>query len=219
MRAMILAAGRGERLRPLTDVTPKPMLIVRGRPLLAHQLDWLTTAGITEVVINLHHLGEQIEDCFADGTANGVNIHYSREAELLETGGGIVKALPLLGKEPFLLINGDIFTDFPLTDLVPLPPWADMHLLLTPTPAFRVHGDFDYADGKVTGRGEGYVYCGIAIMRAELFSGRPVARFSTQGMLFDAAANDRLSAQVWEGYWTDIGSEDQLNAVNAGSKA
>ena len=216
---MILAAGRGERLRPLTDVTPKPMLIVRGRPLLAHQLDWLTTAGITEVVINLHHLGEQIEDCFADGTANGVSIHYSREAELLETGGGIVKALPLLGKEPFLLINGDIFTDFPLTDLVPLPPWADMHLLLTPTPAFRVHGDFDYADGKVTGRGEGYVYCGIAIMRAELFSGRPVARFSTQGMLFDAAANDRLSAQVWEGYWTDIGSEDQLNAVNAGSKA
>ncbi len=195
------------------------MLIVRGRPLLAHQLAWLTAAGITEVVINLHHLGEQIEDYFAEGAASGVNIRYSREAEPLETGGGIVKALPLLGDEPFLIVNGDIYTDFPLTDLVPLPPWADMHLLLTPTPAFRKHGDFDYADGKVTGRGEGFVYCGIAIMRPELFSGLPVSRFSTQGMLFDAAANGRLSGQVWEGYWTDIGSEDQLNAANEGGNA
>lgn len=218
MRAMILAAGRGERLKPLTDVTPKPMLNVRGRPLLAHQLDWLTAAGITEVVINLHHLGEQIENCFADGAANGIHIRYSREAEPLETGGGIVKALPLLGSDPFLIINGDIYTDFPLTELVALPAWADMHLLLTPTPAFREHGDFDYADGKVTGRGDGYVYCGIAIMRPELFRDRPVARFSIQGMLFDAAANGRLSAQVWQGYWTDIGTEDQLNAVNESGK-
>jgi len=219
MRAMILAAGRGERLRPLTDVTPKPMLNVRGRPLLAHQLDWLKAAGITEVVINLHHLGNQIEESFADGTASGVNIRYSREAELLETGGGIVNALPLLGDEPFLIVNGDIYTDFQFNDLAALPDWADMHLLLTPTPAFRKHGDFDYADGKVTGRGESFVYCGIAIMRPELFSGRPVARFSSQAMLFDAAENGRLSAQIWEGYWTDIGSEDQLIAVNEGGKA
>lgn len=214
MKAMILAAGRGERLRPLTDATPKPMLNVRGRPLLAHQLDWLITAGISDVVINLHHLGKQIETHFGNGKNLGIRIRYSHEPELLETGGGIANALPLLGRDPFLVMNGDIFTDFSLTQLEAIPGWADMHLLLTPTPAFRKRGDFDYADGRVTRRGDAYVYCGIAIMRPELFAGLAIKPFSSQHMLFDAVAAGRASAQVWHGYWTDIGSEDQLKAVN-----
>ncbi|MCB1683719.1 MAG: NTP transferase domain-containing protein, partial [Pseudomonadales bacterium] len=108
MKAMILAAGRGERLRPLTDQTPKPMLRVHGRPLLEHQIEWLKAAGITDLVINLHHLGAQIENYFGDGERFGVRIRYSHESELLDTGGGILNALPLLGSEPFLVMNGDI---------------------------------------------------------------------------------------------------------------
>lgn len=214
MKAMILAAGRGERLRPLTDSTPKPMLHVRGRPLLAHQLDWLVAAGFSEVVINLHHLGEQIEGHFGDGEDIGIRIRYSHESEPLETGGGIANALPLLGSKPFLVINGDIFTDFSFDQLEGIPAWADMHLLLTPTPDFRERGDFDYADGKVTHRGNDYVYCGIAVMRPELFGGLAIEPFSAQRLLFDAVAGGRASAQVWSGYWTDIGSADQLKAVN-----
>ena len=119
MKAMILAAGRGERLKPLTDQTPKPMLEVGGKPLIAHQIAWLSAAGINEIVINLHHLGDQIESFCGDGTQFGVSIRYSREAVLLETAGGIVNALPLLGERPFVLLNGDVFTDFPFGQL----PW------------------------------------------------------------------------------------------------
>ena len=144
MKAMILAAGRGERLRPLTDRVPKPLAEVGGEPLLAHQLRWLAAAGLRDVVINLHHLGQQIVEAFGDGTAHGVRIRYSEEPTLLETGGGIVNALPLLGDEPFVLLNGDIFTDFPLTRLLTrLAPGAGAHLLVTPRPPFREHGDFD----------------------------------------------------------------------------
>ncbi|MFU8818069.1 MAG: nucleotidyltransferase family protein, partial [Pseudomonadales bacterium] len=143
---MILAAGRGERLRPLTDRMPKPMVPVAGRPLLAHQLRWLAKAGLREVVINLHHLGEQIIDTFGDGGDYGLRIRYSPESHLLETGGGIVNALPLLGDDPFLILNGDIFTDFPLTDLpIGLDHGVQGHLVVTPRPAFRDRGDFEVA--------------------------------------------------------------------------
>jgi MurNAc alpha-1-phosphate uridylyltransferase len=215
MKAMILAAGRGERLKPLTDDTPKPMLKVGGEPLIAHQLGWLQAAGITDVVINLHHLGEQIEGFCADGRALGVNIRYSYEQALLETGGGIVNALPLLGDEPFMILNGDIFTDFSFSSLPASPPeWADLHLVLTPRPPFREHGDFDYADGRVTKRGDGFVYCGIALLRPELFSGMKVEPFSLQHTLFNAVQHGKASAQIWAGYWSDIGSRDQLQSVN-----
>jgi MurNAc alpha-1-phosphate uridylyltransferase len=215
MKAMILAAGRGERLKPLTDTTPKPMLKVGAEPLIAHQLRWLKVAGIAEVVINLHHLGEQIADFCGDGRQFGVNIEYSVEETLLETGGGIVNALPLLGEQPFLILNGDIYTDFSFADLPTKPPsWADLHLLLVPRPDFRDRGDFDYADGRVTARGEGFVYPGIAVLRPELFSGRRVEAFSLQQTLFKAVENGKASAQIWPGYWTDIGSHRQLQAVN-----
>ena len=216
MRAMILAAGRGERLRPLTDRLPKPMAPIGGRPLLAHQLEWLARAGFTEVVINLHHLGHLIEQAFGDGRGFGVRIIYSREAEKLETGGGIAQALPHLGAAPFLVLNGDIYTDFPLARLHDaLPADADAHLVLTPTPAQRDRGDFDWSKGRVTARGTRYVYCGIAVLRPELFVGRPVAPFSLRDLLFDAQERDRLSGEIWEGYWTDIGTARELAAVDA----
>jgi len=213
--AMILAAGRGERLRPLTDHTPKPMVDVQGRPLLAHQIEWLARAGITELVINLHHLGEQIEAHFGDGGEFGVRIRYSREETLLETGGGIVNALPLLGDAPFLILNGDIFTDFPFASLSPLPDWADIHLVVTPKPDFRERGDFEYADGRITARGDSYVYCGIALLRPDIFAADRAEPFSLRDRFFSAMDRGTLSAQVWDGYWIDIGSQAQLDAVNA----
>ena len=212
---MILAAGRGERLRPLTDHTPKPMVNVHGEPLLAQQIAWLKRAGIRELVINLHHLGEQIEAHFGTGAGYGVNISYSREQTLLETGGGIVNALPLLGDEPFLILNGDIFTDFPFASLESLPDWADIHLVITPTPDYREAGDFEFADGRICARGQGYVYCGIAVLRPELFASDRAEPFSLRDRFFQAIDAGRISAQVWEGYWIDIGSQAQLDAVNA----
>jgi len=196
MKAMILAAGRGERLRPLTDHVPKPMLEVHGRPLLEHQLGWLSAIGIREVVLNLHHLGEQIEAHFGDGRNFGLNIRYSREPVLLETGGGIVKALPLLGGEPFLIINGDIFTDFPLDTLSPLPDWADIHLVVTPKPAFRERGDFEVQAGRISARGDGYVYCGIAILRPTLFAADRPEPFSLREHFFDAIDSGRARQKL-----------------------
>lgn len=216
--AMILAAGRGERLRPLTDRVPKPLLLVRGQPLLAHQLGWLKAAGITNLVINLHHLGEQIEAYCGNGSVHGLQIQYSHEPTLLETGGGVQKALPLLGNEPFLLLNGDIFTSFNLSELSDIPDWADVHLLLTPTPAFRTAGDFLYADGRVLERGGDHVYCGIAVLRPGLFQQRRAGAFSLRELFFEAAAAGRASAQLWCGDWTDIGSRDQLEAINRGNR-
>ena len=215
MKTMILAAGRGERLRPLTDSIPKPLLEIAGEPLIIHQIRWLTAAGITEIVINLHHLGEQIEQALGTGDQLGVTIRYSHEAELLETGGGILNALSLLGTDPFVVLNGDIYTDFPFTDLqVDLAPDSDLHLVLTPKPDFRAAGDFMYADGRVTARGDDYVYCGIAILRPEIFANRTVTPFSLRDIFFSAVARGTVSAQLWRGYWTDIGSQAQLKNAN-----
>ena len=215
MKAMILAAGRGERLRPLTDHTPKPMVAVQGKPLLEHQIGWLKAAGIQELVINLHHLGGQIESYFGDGHRLGVDIRYSRETQLLETGGGIVQALPLLGREPFLVLNGDIFTTFPLTDMASLPDWADMHLVVTPKPDFREQGDFDVVEPRITARGDKFVYCGIAIFRPELFVDRSAQPFSLRELFFEAIDSGRISTQICSGYWIDIGDQAQLDSVNA----
>jgi N-acetyl-alpha-D-muramate 1-phosphate uridylyltransferase len=215
MKAMILAAGRGERLRPLTDRTPKPLVPVAGRPLLAHQLEWLAAAGVGEVVINLHHLAEQIVAAVGDGSAFGVRVTYSREAQLLETGGGIVNALPLLGDAPFLILNGDIYTDLPLGDLPRTLPGGTLgHLAVTPRPRFRDRGDFEVADGLITSRGDSYVYCGIAILHPAALAGRPAQPFSLRDVFFELLAARRLSAQVWTGRWTDLGTLEQLAELN-----
>lgn len=214
MRAMILAAGKGSRLAPLTHATPKPLLELGGKPLIQWQVEALAAAGVTEVVINLHHLGEQIRAHLGSGGSYGVTIQYSEEEELLETGGGIVNALPLLKHEPFWLLNGDIWTDFDFTDLPAAPEAPDLaHIVLTPTPAYRERGDFEFADGRVTRRGNSYVYCCIAALSPDLFEGIDLAHFSLRDLYFDLIKSRQLSAQVHTGVWHDIGTVAQYRAL------
>ena len=211
---MILAAGRGTRLGAQSRTVPKVMQTIAGKPLVGYHLGWLKSAGVTDVVINLHHLGDQISDYVGDGGRFGVAVRYSPEETLLDTGGGIVAALPILGNEPFLILLGDIFTDFQFAHFpTSLPENSSMHMLLTPTPGFRAWGDFDWADGRVTGRGEGYVYCGLALFDPALLAGRRAEPFSLREPMFDAVARGRVTGQVWDGYWTDIGTPEQLGEV------
>jgi N-acetyl-alpha-D-muramate 1-phosphate uridylyltransferase len=209
---MILAAGRGERLRPLTDRVPKPLLPIAGEPLIAHQLRWLARAGIRDVVINLHHLGDAIAASLGDGAPFGVRIAYSRETTRLETGGGIVKALPLLGTEPFLVLNGDIWTDFPFEHLQ-LAHGDLAHLVLVEKPTHRSEGDFGLIGDRVTRTQRSHVYCGISILHPSLLDAAPAGPFSLRDLLFDAADAGRVGGETWSGRWIDIGSPDQLDAV------
>jgi len=220
MKGMILAAGRGERLRPLTDHTPKPLLEIHGKPLIVHQLHWLRAAGITELVINLHHLGDQIEAALGDGAAFDVTISYSHEQSLLDTGGGIRRALPLLGKEPFLILNGDIWTDFDFS-VLPSSLGSDLaHLVLIDRPAHREVGDFDLQGDRVRRDGNReMVYPGISVLAPELFDESVEATtgvFSlTRDLLFDVSRQGRVGGQRFTGTWFDIGSADQLTAARA----
>ena len=212
---MILAAGHGQRLKPLTNNTPKPLLEVGDKPLLAHQLGWLRNAGIEEVVINLHYLGEQIEKYCQNGEAFGIRIHYSYEDVLLETAGGIINALPLLGKEPFILLNGDIFTAFPFRDLInTIPQWSQAHLVLTPRPKNIDAGDFRYSNGKIISRGDDYIYCGIGVVRPSWLNKYPIKPLPLREPLFEAIENDQVSGEIWEGDWVDIGSHTEFNKLN-----
>ena len=213
--AMILAAGRGTRLAPLTDRTPKPLLPVRGRPLIEWQIEALARAGVTHVVVNLHHLGAQIEHHLGDGSRLGVDIVYSHESALLETGGGIRQALPLLDSSTFLVVNGDVWSDFDFRQL-PHSPGAEQlaHLVLTPTPDYREHGDFTYADGLVTGRGEAFVFCGIAVLRRELFDNAPNGPFSVASLYFELLKTRQVGAQIHEGEWLDIGTLAQYQSLD-----
>ena len=211
---MILAAGRGERLRPLTDHTPKPLLPIAGLPLIVHQLGWLANAGVHDIVINLHHLGDQIEQNLGDGSQLGVSITYSREAALLDTGGGIARALPLLGDAPFVILNGDIWTDYPFAQL-PSSLGDDLaHLALTDTPAHRNEGDFGLDGNRVTrGLERPHTYCGIAVLSRALFAGAPAAPFSLRDLLFRAIEHHAVSGELWRGRWIDIGTPDQWDTA------
>jgi N-acetyl-alpha-D-muramate 1-phosphate uridylyltransferase len=211
---MILAAGRGERLRPLTDQTPKPLLPIAGVPLIVHQVRWLQAAGVSDIVVNLHHLGAQIEDRLGDGEQLGVRIQYSHETTLLETGGGIQRALPLLGDAPFIILNGDVWTDYPFTTLPKVLGGDLVHLVLTATPRHRGEGDFGLDGDRVTrGAARPYTYCGIAVMAPALFDDAPAPPFSLRELLFAAIAQQRISGELWSGRWIDIGTPDQLQAV------
>lgn len=210
---MILAAGRGERLRPLTERIPKPLIPIGSEPLIVHQLRWLHRAGIRDVVINLHHLGGEIERALGTGSDLGVRIRYSVEEQLLDTGGGIRNALPILGDEPFVLLNGDIWTSYRFVDLLGVRPRL-AHLVLTPTPAEKPHADFYLAAGRVRrGAGNDLTYCGIAVVNKALFADSPDGPFSLTGPLFEAAANGELEGEVFEGVWIDVGTPDQLKRV------
>ena len=212
MRAMILAAGRGERMRPLTDHTPKPLLPVAGQPLIAHHLEALRAAGIGEIVINTGHLGEQLPAALGDGRAWGVRITYSPEPpEALETGGGIFQALPLLGSEPFLVINGDVWTNYPFARL-PVAPAGLAHLVLVGNPPHHPDGDFALAaDGIVKESGASRLtFSGISVLRLELFAGCAPGRFSLGPLLRRAMTAGQVSGECYAGVWLDIGTPQRL---------
>ena len=216
---MILAAGRGERMRPLTDVTPKPLLPVGGQPLIVHTLRRLAAAGFTEVVINIAHLGEQIVACLGDGAGLGLAIRYSPEPPgALETAGGVANALPLLGADPFLVINGDIFCDWDLARARrALRPEYDALLLLVDNPPQHTDGDFNLVAGRITDSGgERLTYAGVGVFRPQLFATvARGARAPLAPLLRQACAAGRLGGEHHRGLWRDVGTPQRLAALDA----
>lgn len=216
MRAMLLAAGRGERLRPLTDETPKSLVEVGGQSLLERHLEHVREAGIRTVVINLGWLGDSIVERVGSGARYGLEVVYSREGDnILETGGGIFKALPTLGEQPFLVINADIFTDMPVPD-IELAEQHLGHLVMVPSPAYRAGGDFDIEDGLIrNASSQSLTFSGVAIYRPEFFAGCEAGRFPLAPMLREAADQGRLSGSVYKGRWADVGTPERLALLRA----
>lgn len=210
MKAMILAAGKGERMRPLTLHTPKPLIPVAGMPLIEHHLRSLGRAGFTEVIINHAWLGQQIEDHLGDGARFGLSIRYSAEGEPLETGGGIFNALPLIGAAPFLVINGDIWTDFdPAVLRRPLEGLA--HLVLVDNPPHHPQGDFSLSQGRVVLAGDSALtYSGIAVLHSALFEGCEPGAFKLAPLLRKAIARGQVSGEHHSGAWVDVGTPERL---------
>ena len=220
MRAMILAAGRGERLRPLTDEMPKPLVEVGGQSLLERHLDHVRAAGIRTVVINLGWLGDQIVERVGSGRRYGLEVVYSQEGDnILETGGGIFKALPTLGDRPFLVINGDIFTDMPVPEVA----LADEHLghlVMVPSPEYRAGGDFDIVEGLIRNEDtQSLTFSGVAIYRPEFFADCTAGRFPLAPMLRAAADQGQLSGSIYNGRWADAGTPERLAALRASMDA
>jgi MurNAc alpha-1-phosphate uridylyltransferase len=210
---MILAAGRGERMRPLTLARPKPLLEAGGAPLIVHHLRALRAAGFEDVVVNVSWLGDQIRGALDDGGPHGVRIHYSDEGpEPLETGGGIFRALPLLGAGPFLVLNGDVWTDLDWSVLRErLAPRDLAHLVLVPNPAHNPQGDFVLANGRIVETaGERLTFSGVGIYRAELFDGCRDGIFKLAPLLRAAARAGRVSGEIHTGTWLDIGTPERL---------
>jgi MurNAc alpha-1-phosphate uridylyltransferase len=217
MRAMILAAGRGERMRPLTDSCPKPLLRAGGKPLVVWHLERLRAAGFTEIVINHAHLGPMIEAALGDGRAFGVRIRYSPEAEALETAGGIVQALALLGDAPFLALNGDVFCDAELAPLrdagAGLSADGDLaHLLMVPNPAHHPAGDFRLDGTRLRAGGEPCVtFSGFGVYHPALFAGLvPGEKARLAPLLREAMAKGMVSGALHRGYWLDVGTPQRL---------
>jgi len=214
--AMILTAGRGERLRPVTDNLPKALVEVRGNSLLEHHLQAVRSAGVETVVINLGWLGEQIVERIGSGSRFGLNVVYSLEGDdILETGGGIHRALPMLGNEPFLVINADIWTDMPLP-VVELDDDDVGHLMLVPTPGHTRTGDFDLVDGRVrNGEDAEFTFSGVAVYRPEFFANCAPGRFPLAPMLRTAADAGQLGGSVYAGLWRDVGTPETLTELNS----
>jgi MurNAc alpha-1-phosphate uridylyltransferase len=212
MKAMILAAGKGERMRPLTLTTPKSLLAVGGKRLIEYHLLALAQAGFGEVVINHAWLGQQIEDYLGDGARYGLAIEYSREAEPLETGGGIRHALPLLGKEPFLVVNGDIWTDYDFTQLRG-PLAGQAHLVLVDNPAHHPDGDFTLVEGQVRDQ-PGLTYSGIAVLDPSLFDDQGDTAFKLAPLLRRAMAVGQVTGEHHRGHWIDVGTPQRLADID-----
>jgi len=218
VRAMILAAGRGERMRPLTLVRPKPLLEAGGAPLIVHHLRALAAAGFADVVINLSWLGLQVREALGDGSRYRLRLHYSDEGpEPLETGGGIFRALPLLGAGPFLVLNGDVWTDLDWAGLRERLAARDLaHLVLVSNPAHNPRGDFVLECGRILEReGERLTFSGAGVYRAALFDGCTDGVFKLAPLLRAAARAGRVSGEVHEGAWLDIGTPERLAELDA----
>jgi len=213
---MILAAGRGERMRPLTAMLPKPMLEVGGHRLIAYHLASLARLGVREVVINLSWHGERIRDALGDGAGHAVSIRYSEEGpEPLGTGGGIVAALPLLGAEPFLVLNGDVWTDFELGRLR-APAGSLAHLVLVDNPPHHPEGDYGLeSGGRARASGNRLTYSGISLLDPSLFDGQGSGFLALKPMLDAALAAGRLTGQHHAGAWCDVGTPARLAALDA----
>lgn len=216
MKAMILAAGRGERMRPLTDHTPKPLLKVGGKPLIAWHLERLAAAGFKEVVINHAHLGAQIEAALGDGSEWGLRIRYSPEKVALETAGGIANAMPLLGDAPFLVVNGDVFTDIDFAALKLTSPDV-AHLVMVDNPPQHANGDFVLQYDRLSAEGSGKLtFSGVGIYAPSLFAGivrGEAAKLAP--LLKDAMAQGLVSGSHHQGEWHDIGTPERLQALDS----
>jgi MurNAc alpha-1-phosphate uridylyltransferase len=216
---MILAAGRGERMRPLTDHTPKPLLKVGAKPLIAWHLERLAKAGFKEIVINHAHLGSQIEDALGNGVHWGLSIQYSPEVQALETAGGIVQALPLLcadDDDTFVVVNGDVFCEYDFSQLKPLSADKLAHLVLVDNPPQHTQGDFVFNQGALALQGNPKLtFSGIGIYRAALFSSVETGSSAKLApLLFDAISAGKVSAEHYHGVWHDIGTPERLHTLD-----
>ncbi|GMR01262.1 MAG: nucleotidyltransferase family protein [Gammaproteobacteria bacterium] len=226
MKAMILAAGRGERLRPLTDETPKPLLKVAEKSLIEYHLENLAKAGFKDIVINTAWLAEKIHQQLGDGSEYGVTIQYSDEGDALETAGGIINALPMLGDEPFVVVNGDIWCDFYFSELPKLNvpersdkyPWGaniQAHLVLVKNPDHNQDGDFALQDGLIKNTGESmYTFSGIGIYSATFFAEQKPGITPLAPIIRKKCEDDLVSGQLHEGRWTDVGTIERLQDLD-----
>lgn len=223
---MILAAGLGQRMRPLTDHTPKPLLPVADKALILYHIEKLRALGVTELVINIAYLGHKIRQSLGDGSNFGVSIHYSEEAQPLETAGAILQALDALGNEPFLLINGDVWSDYSLASLHEhsLQGGSLGHLLMVPNPEYREAGDFALREGLVRQREAdepGYTFSGISLIRPQLVADYPHGRqrFALREVFDWAIGQGRLTGEVYGGRWWDVGTPERLAALDTQLRA
>ncbi len=217
---MILAAGRGERMRPLTDHTPKPLLPVGGKPLIVWHIEKLAKAGFKELVINHAHLGQQIETALEDGRQFGVSIQYSPEAEALETAGGIANALPLLGEAPFLVVNGDVFCDYDFAQIPSLPKDQLAWLVLVNNPEHNPGGDFGLENGRVVDSAPvKWTFSGIGVYHPELFASvEPGSKAKLAPLLRAVMSQGKVGGEIFSGRWLDIGTPQRLAELDAALK-
>ncbi len=221
MRAMILAAGRGERMRPLTDIVPKPLLRVAGLPLVEHHIRRLASAGCRDLIINASHLAEQLIAYCGDGSDWGVSIRWSTEDHPLETAGGIAQALPLLGEEPFLVVNGDVWTDYPFGELLDqqLSPSCSAHLVLVDNPPHHPLGDFLLAvDHRVSARqgdASGLTYAGLGVFDPGFFADLEPGALALRPLLDAAIERSGLTGEYYGGDWEDVGTPQRLRELDS----
>ncbi|WP_339339376.1 N-acetylmuramate alpha-1-phosphate uridylyltransferase MurU [uncultured Oceanicoccus sp.] len=218
MKAMILAAGLGKRMRPLTDNTPKPLLLCAGKPLIVYHIEALVAAGVTEIVINHAYLGEQIEAALGDGSQFGASIRYSAEQQPMNTGAGIANALPLLGDQPFILTNGDIWTDYDYGQLINQSVEL-AHLVMVSSPAHHPQGDFSLTqNGRLlpdrdSADGIALTYSGISLLHPKLFAFCPSGPFPLRQPLIEAMKEQWVTAEHHQGAWTDVGTPERLEQL------